>query len=263
MKYLRVTNLRINKLDFILIAADPKIGIFAEKFGINVILVDLEIQGKVLRQAGRNTLISRHTLEDVKKMRNVLSETKLLVRINPINENSKFEIDSVITAGADGILLPMFTNVHEVKTFIKIADERVECHLLLETGAALARIKEIVKCPGISSIHIGLNDLSIDLKLDHMFELVFGGIVDYACGEIAKANIKYGFGGVGRIEGHHVIKPEIILREHIRLNSSQVILSRDFKNFIETEIEVNEDLIIKSLNNLKLTINKLANENPN
>ena len=37
-----------------------------------------------------------------------LSSSELLVRVNPWNENSYYEIDSVIKAGADLVMLPMW-----------------------------------------------------------------------------------------------------------------------------------------------------------
>jgi hypothetical protein len=244
-------------MDLILISADPSEGLLAESAGVDIIMVDLEILGKAQRQKNKNTVISEHKIIDVIEMNKVLSKSKLMVRINPISSNSKLEIDQVLSAGADALMLPMFRTVLEVDQFINYVNGRAECHLLLETGAALARIDDIAECNGISSIHIGLNDLHLELKLSFMFELLSGGLVDFACSRLKKAGIKFGFGGIGRVDGDSLISPEIILREHIRLGSSQVILSRDFR-------KINKNLdkfdMIQSVATLKKLIIVLEKE---
>jgi hypothetical protein len=220
-------------------------------------MIDLEIAGKVERQKNINSVISGHNLNNVVEMNKVLSKSKLMVRVNPISNNSKMEIDEVINAGAVAIMLPMFRTVKEVETFVKFVNGRAECHLLLETGAALARIDDIAACKGITSIHIGLNDLHLELKLNFMFELLSGGIIDYACSRLKKSRVKFGFGGIGRLNGGSLINPEIILREHLRLGSSQVILSRDFK---KTDSSSGTPDIMSSLGELKKMIEHLEKE---
>ena len=54
-----------------------------ERCGVDWVFVDLEIIGKQERQAGRNTVVSGHSLGDVRAVRQVLSQSKLLVRVNP------------------------------------------------------------------------------------------------------------------------------------------------------------------------------------
>lgn len=44
----------------------------------------------------------------------------MLVRINPINVNSENEINTVIDAGADIIMLPMWKSVDDVNTFYQL-----------------------------------------------------------------------------------------------------------------------------------------------
>ena len=64
-----------------------------------------------------------------------------------------------------------------------------------------------------------------------MFELLADGIVDEIADTLKTNNIKFGFGGIGRIGGGAGLIPaELILAEHIRLRSDMVILSRSFCN---------------------------------
>lgn len=62
-------------------------------------------------------------------VRNAVSLSKLLVRVNPINPESKEEIDKVINSGADIVMLPMFTTADEVKHFIRFVNRKAEVSL--------------------------------------------------------------------------------------------------------------------------------------
>jgi hypothetical protein len=214
-------------MEFIYITNDPYRAQTAQLAGVDKVMVDLEINGKEDRQGHLNTVISRHTFTDIIALRKVLNTSKLLVRVNPVHDGSSNEISRCIDLGADILMLPMFTSAVEADEFIRLVDGRVGNCLLLETGQALARIHEIVQVPGIDEIHIGLNDLHLSLKLNFMFELLSGGIVDYLASVIRDKGIKFGFGGIARLE-HGTLPAELILSEHLRVGSSQVILSRDF-----------------------------------
>ncbi len=200
-----------------------------DSLGVNRIFIDLEILGKKERQGHLDTVISNHSITDIKNIKPHLSNSQLLVRINPINENSKSEIDSCIKYGADILMLPMFKTRREVETFISFVNGRAKICLLLETTQALCRIDDILELNGIDEIHIGLNDLHLAMNLDFMFELLSGGIVDYLANKIKNKNIPFGFGGIATLDSG-MISGEMILKEHIRLDSSMVILSRAFKN---------------------------------
>ena len=77
-------------------------------------------QGKAPK--GLDCVKNHHTVEDVKKIRRVLDKSKLLVRLNPIHQNSESEIESVIAAGADIVMLPMWKNAADVKRFLQCVD---------------------------------------------------------------------------------------------------------------------------------------------
>ena len=195
---------------------------------IDRIFVDLEIHGKQDRQGHLNTVISDHTLEDVKAIKPILKNSQLLVRVNPIHPNSASEIHYAIENGADIVMLPMFKTIEEVKLFIDYVDKKATVCLLLETSEALCRIDKILELEGIDEIHIGLNDLHLAMGLDFMFELMGGGIVEYLAYKIKQKNIPFGVGGVARMnEG--MLMGKMIITEHARIGSSMVILSRTFK----------------------------------
>jgi hypothetical protein len=249
-------------MKLIFITNNSKLAYFADNSGIDRIMVDLEIIGKEKRQGHLSTVISKHTINDVEKIRYVIKNSKLLVRVNPIHANSKNEIDAVIDLGADIIMLPMFTTVREVETFVTIVNNRAIVNLLLETPQALVRVDNILKITGIDEIHIGLNDLHIGLGLNFMFEILSGGIVDYLTKKIASKRIEFGFGGVGRLQKGLPLNPKLILSEHFRLNSSMVILSRDFhgytKNFEELINKIDLEVEILKLRRFWDSLNLLS-----
>jgi hypothetical protein len=203
------------------------VGLIAQKAGVDWIFVDMEYRGKKARQAHRDTVISAHDIEDVKAMRKVITSSKLLVRINPWGDWSKNEINQVIKAGADIIMLPYFSTVSEVSSFLNQVDARAKTCLLLETLSAINILDELLVIPGIDFVHIGLNDIHIERRTTFMFEFLADGGVDRIATKLRNANIPFGFGGIARI-GELVPRAERILAEHFRLGSAGVILSRSF-----------------------------------
>lgn len=229
-------------METILITRDPEVAKLADKAGVTRIMVDLEILGKKERQGHLDTVISNHTINDVSIVNNALSKSKLLVRVNPLNKNSKKEIEEAIKRGADILMLPMFRTSKEVKQFVELIDSRATVCLLLETPEALVRIDDILQVKGIDEIHIGLNDLHLAMNLDFMFELLSGGVIEYLSDKISKANIPFGFGGIARLDQKTLLDARLILSEHVRLGSSMVILSRDFKAGFESYNEIVENV---------------------
>lgn len=240
----------------------------AQRAGVDRIWVDLEYIGKEERQGGMDTVKSHHTIEDVKKLRTYIKESELMVRVNPIHDKSSNEINSVIEAGVDLIMLPMFKTVEEVEKFISIVDNRTKTILLVETKEAVENLDDILKVPGIDEVHIGLNDLHLSYGRKFMFELLADGTVDRVIDKIKKHSYRYGFGGIARI-GYGLLPAEMILREHYRLKSEMAILSRSFcnankmTNYEEIEklfsIEVgnirNEEKIVSKLSDFELEEN--------
>lgn len=109
-------------LTLMYITNDPAVALIAEKNGVDRIWVDLETLGKEQRQKGLNSVKSHHTIEDIRVISPLLTKAEMLVRVNPINPESKKEIDEVIAAGADIIMLPMWKSPKEVLQFLKIVN---------------------------------------------------------------------------------------------------------------------------------------------
>ena len=211
----------------------PEIAQIAESAGVDRIFVDMEFIGKDARQKGLDTVKSRHTVEDAARVKQSVEKAEVLVRVNPIHDalpdyfSSEDEINAVVEAGADIIMLPYFKTAEEVKTFLRLVNGRSMTMLLLETPEAVEIVDEILELPGIDEIHIGLNDLSLGYGRRFMFELLADGTVEQLCFKFRKKGIPFGFGGIASL-GNGMLPSEYIIKEHYRLGSSCVILSRSF-----------------------------------
>ena len=221
-------------LELMYITNQPEVAKIADKSGVEYIFVDMEYIGKEERQKG-NTVKNHHTIEDIVEIKKAVTNSKVLVRANKIHDrsdgyvSSEEEINSIINAGADCVMLPYFKTASEVKRFLDIVNGRVKTMLLLETPEAVECVDEILELPGIDRIHIGINDMSLGYKKKFMFELLIDGTVENLCAKIKAKNIPYGFGGIASL-GKGMVPAEMVIKEHYRLGSTAAILSRSFCN---------------------------------
>lgn len=218
---------------FFFITNSPELARFVVARGVDRIFVDLELIGKVERQGHLSTVISRHSMDDVMLMRSAVPNTELMVRLNPVHEGSKAEVDAAIKAGADILMLPMFRTAVEVRRFADMIDGRCRLCLLVETEDAMLNIAEIAALPHVNEIHIGLNDLSLDLKLDFMFQPFPMGLVDKMATEIRKSGKPFGIGGLARAD-EGLLPARLLIGEHVRTGSSAAILSRTFHRQLDS-----------------------------
>jgi len=222
-------------LKLMYITNKPAVAEIAEQAGVDWIFLDMEFIGKDARQGGLDTVQNHHTVEDVKNIRKAVAQSKVLVRVNPVHDaihnypSSRDEIEAVINAGADILMLPFFKTVKEVKQFIEYVGGRAKTCLLLETAEAAVLLDEILEIPGIDMIHLGLNDLHLELGMKFMFELLADGTVERLGNKIKAKGIPFGFGGIARLDSGSLPGADV-LKEHVRLGSSMVIVSRSFCN---------------------------------
>lgn len=231
----------------------PEVATIAENAGVDWIFVDMEFIGKDSRQGGLDTVQNHHTINDVKRIKSVVHNAKVLVRVNPIHDcfpnypASRDEIHAAIEAGADIIMLPFFKTIEEVREFLIYVDGRAKTCLLVETPEAAMLLEQIVEIPGIDMIHIGLNDMHLALKQKFMFQLLADGSVDKWATIIRKKGIMFGFGGLASLDGG-AIPGKMILQEHYRLGSQMVIISRAFCNTDKiADIEEVRQIFVKGI----------------
>lgn len=222
-------------LNLMYITNKPEVAKIAEASGVDWIFLDMEFIGKDARQGGLDTVQNHHTVKDIENITAAVKTAKVLVRVNPIHEalpdypSSKNEIDAIIKAGADIVMLPFFKTVEEVKQFISYVDGRAKTLLLMETVEAANLVDDILEVPGVDMIHLGLNDMHLELGMKFMFELLANGTVEKLGKKIEAKGIPFGFGGIATLDGG-ALPGSMVLKEHVRLGSSMVIVSRSFCN---------------------------------
>lgn len=213
----------------------PEVAKIAEASGVDWIFLDMEFIGKDARQGGLDTVQNHYTVKDIENIKAAVKTAKVLVRVNPIHDalpnypSSKDEIEASITAGADILMLPFFKTIQEVKQFVRYVNGRAKTLLLMETVEAANLVDEILEEPGIDMIHLGLNDMHLELGMKFMFELLANGTVENLGKKIEAKGIPFGFGGIATLDGG-ALPGSMVLKEHVRLGSSMVIVSRSFCN---------------------------------
>jgi 2-keto-3-deoxy-L-rhamnonate aldolase RhmA len=226
---------------FYMIVDDPGIARFVSENGVDRLFVDLEYMGKEDRQKGLDTVKSRQGPEAVSRIRAAAPDGHVLVRINPLHGGSKAEIDDAVARGADSVMLPMFRSADDLARFLDMLDGRAEALPLVETKAALDALPGIAARLPLERLHIGLNDLHLDMGLKFMFQPIADGTLEDGCTALREAGIAFGIGGLARAhEG--IVSPAILLGEHVRLGSSAAILSRTFHRGAENLDSLREEM---------------------
>lgn len=244
-------------LKLMYITNNPAVAKIAESSGVDRIFIDMEYIGKSDRQGGMDTVQSHHTLEDIAKIRGAISKAQLLVRCNPIHNatdvytSSKEEIDGIIENGADIIMLPFFKTAKEVSDFVKLVDKRARTMLLFETPESHQLADEILKVKGIDEVFVGLNDMSLGYGMKFMFQLLADGTVEELCEKFKAKGLPYGFGGLASLDGGMLPGAKVV-KEHYRLGSGCVILSRSFCNTSKiTDLKEIESIFVNGLKNIR------------
>jgi hypothetical protein len=221
-------------LELIQITNDPAFARRCDALEGFRLFVDLERLGKAERQAGRNTFISAHGLDDVRRVKQVLGRSRLMVRVNPLHEGTAAEVDAVVGEGADLLMLPMFTRADELRDFAALVAGRLPIVPLLETAAALDCLEDWIATPGLTEVFVGLNDLHLSLGQRFMFEPLASGLVERVAHAAHRQGLRFGFGGIARVD-EGLLPGRDVLAEHLRLGSGSVILSRTFHRGEETD----------------------------
>lgn len=240
------------------ITNNPDVAKIAEKNGVDRIFLDMEYIGKAKRQKGTNSVLNRHTLDDVRAVRKVVSSSEVLVRVNPIHDEqadgypgSEKEIEDVINAGADMIMLPYYKSLSEIERFLNAVNGRAKTMMLLETKEAADIVDETAGMDGVDEIHIGLNDLAISTHSDFLFEALIDGTVERLCRHMKNYKKPYGFGGLASL-GRGLVPAEMVVKEHYRLGSTGAILSRSFCNLnLVQDLQAVEEIFYRGIREIR------------
>ncbi|MCK5684139.1 hypothetical protein KAJ27_08455 [bacterium] len=221
----------------------PDIADYALKSGANRIILDLEIRGKESRQGSKTQ--RPHNLADFKKLRESITNGFLSARINPIAyPETENEITFLIDSGVNQIILPYFRSIAEVERFLTLINGKTQTCLLVETMDSLSLIDKLVKFNEVDEFYLGLNDLSLDLKLNFPFTVLSKGIINEAIRLLDSLEKKFGFGGLAPA-GSGLVIGKKILAELVHQKASTVFLSRAFHKCATSVEELQKDIDLK------------------
>lgn len=214
-------------MKFMMIINDPEIARHVCVIEEVEPFVDLEVMGKAERQGHLATWKGKQTAQDVTRIREAVPSAHLIVRVNPLHDGSAAEIEDVVARGADSVMLPMFRDRETLERFLDLLGTRARAIPLFETAASVAAIPQIAPALGLERLHIGLNDLHLDLGQDFLFQPLADGLLETPAAALRAAGITFGIGGIARArEG--IVSPDFLLGEHVRLGSQAAILSQTF-----------------------------------
>jgi hypothetical protein len=212
-----------------LLTNDPALATKADHAGVDRIGLDLERLGKAERQAGEDTRLSDHRIEELATIARAIERAALFVRLNPVNPGTGDEIEAALQFGAAAIMLPYFRTAAEVETFVRQIKGRAAAIVLVETASALVRIREILAVPGIDEVMAGLNDLRLELGVHNHFEVLASPLLDTLAREVRNADLAFSVGGVARPGDLSLpVSPELIFAQYPRLGATGAWISRSF-----------------------------------
>jgi hypothetical protein len=207
--------------------------------GADGVVIDWESKEKQIRQALFDTQINMHSLDDLSEMR-LLTDTKIICRVNRFAELEANEIEDAVAKGANEILLPMVESPAEVEQVLKRINGKCQLGIMLETDLAVKNAGDYTGLP-ISRVFVGLNDLAIDRGYDCIFEPVFNGsIMDIR----HHFPMDFGFGGLTRPSLGNPVPCRIILNEIKKHDCSFTFLRR---SFFKDSLEVDSSIIIQEI----------------
>jgi len=96
---------------------------------------------------------------------NPVSDKKLVVRINPLDEGGVEEIRYLNAFMPDAIRIPKIRSIEDVKCALELIDEGIEVHLSIETKEAWLLLDKLAISPRIKVYYLGVLDFFADLGL--------------------------------------------------------------------------------------------------
>jgi citrate lyase subunit beta / citryl-CoA lyase len=110
---------------------------------------------------------------------NPVSDKKMVVRVNPLDEGGAEEIAFLNPFMPDAIRVPKIRSVEDVHRVLNLVDESIEVHLSIETKEGWLALKELAIDPRIKAFYLGVLDLFADLGLSQSFLLPDNPTVQY------------------------------------------------------------------------------------
>ncbi len=213
---------------FTILTNNPDLAGAADAAGIDRIGLDLEVLGKAERQAELGTWISDHRMDDAARVFPRVLTMARFARINPMNAASQGEVDGLIAAGADVLMVPYFHALEAVERFAEVVNRRAATVALVETIGSVAIAEEIARRKLVDEVHFGLTDLGLQLKKTHVEILADEGFVE-AVARVRATGVPFGIAGVARPDDASLrYHPGTFVRRIAGLGASRALIARSF-----------------------------------
>lgn len=181
----------MKRFELLLFAVDPLLVAAAGRGGADAIVVDWERVGKHDRQAGADTEINHHTVEDIRTVRALFPGT-VICRLNAVGPWTEDELGAAVEGGADEVLVPMVRSAEQADWVLRLAAGRCGVGILVETEEAIAAADELAVLD-LARVYVGLNDLAIARRSPSIFSAVRDGTVERVREEFS---VPFGFAGL-------------------------------------------------------------------
>lgn len=244
-----------------LVTVDVRHARWAGDSGVERIVVDLEGFTKRERQKGRGLFLSEHSLEHLRVIRAACPRASITVRVNSLHDGSAEEIGAVATHAPERIMLPWIRSAAEIDRFLELVPPGIEPILLLENRWSLDFLPEILRHLPVREVHIGLNDLSLDLGFRNFALTLLHETFRTAVRRLHDSDLIWGFGGVGDFRDRSLpIVPEEFFLYQMRLGSRSGWLSRSFRRLLDDD--AGKDGAAFTLGRIREGTGRVAAESP-
>ena len=213
---------------FTLLTNDPELATAADQAGIDRIGLDLEVLKKQERQRGSETWISSHKLTDCERIYPCIARGARFARTNPFHDGTVDEVEALLSAGADVLMLPYFHTLDEVESFSAAVRDRAVTVALVETRASLEFVEQIIVDELVTEIHFGLTDLGLQMGKGHP-ELLDDVDVLRAIARVRATGTPFGIAGLARPGTPSLpYDPGAFAQRISKLGASRALISRSF-----------------------------------
>ncbi len=143
--------------------------------------------------------MKKKALEKVCKFLKSLKEkkSKMIVRVNSIDDGGLKEIKEIIPFSPDGIRVSKIKTKQDVQKILKITPKHIEIHLSIETKEAFNNIKKLKINSQVTTLYLGILDLLNSLNISHDIFKLGNPLVDYILSKFLIDSKTYGFFPVG------------------------------------------------------------------
>lgn len=210
-------------------STDPTLIGAADAAGVECIGVDLERLGKDQRQSGLGLWLSPHSETDLAFIAPLLRHARLFARCNPPHPGLPDEIERLLAAGVQALMLPAFRHAGQLHDVLDTVAGRARVIPLIELPEALSDVPAIAALCDSGEVHFGLNDLALGLGLRNRFEALLLPEVERACATLRAAGVRVGIGGIAA-PGHAglPVPADLVYARIAALGGCGALLARSF-----------------------------------